>query len=295
MKKFLCAAILATLATSSVYAEEADEVTDLDIYASEEEVELTPQELQALEISQKVQNKSQIPVTEAGNGYVQFVYGAQKASVVCALLRVCDIQLQPGESIKEVFLGDTARWNIEPGTVGEGGIYSTAHIIIKPLDVNLKTNLVVTTNRRIYHVNLTSTKDQWMPQVSFVYPEDALAKFKAKQRIERQEIQKKTTPEGEYLGNLDFEYTVEGDKAPWYPVRVYNDGSKTIIEMPKAMEANEAPAFVVTRYSETSKSTEQLVNYRVQNNKYIVDAVFYEGTLIAGVGSDQTKVTIRRK
>ena len=61
------------------------------------------------------------------------------------------------------------------------------------------------------------------------------------------------------------------------------------------MEANEAPAFVVTRYSETSKSTEQLVNYRVQNNKYIVDAVFYEGTLIAGVGSDQTKVTIRRK
>lgn len=294
MKKLLSAAIFATLATT-VYADADADVTDLDIYAGDEEVELTPSEQQALEISQRVQEKSQIPVTEAGNGYVQFVYGAQKASVVCALLRVCDIQLQAGESTKEIFLGDAARWTVEPATVGEGGIYSTEHIIIKPLDVNLKTNLVVTTNRRIYHVNLTSTKDQWMPQVSFVYPEDAMAKFKAKQKIERQEVQKKTTPEGEYLGDLDFEYSIEGDKSPWYPVRVYNDGTKTIIEMPKTMASTEAPAFVVTQYAKDSKSTEQLVNYRVQNNKYIVDAVFYEGTLIAGVGSDQTKVTIRRK
>ena len=293
MKNLLNVAIFVALTTTT--AAYAEEVTDFDIYAGDEEVELTPSEQQALEISQKVQEKSQIPVTEAGNGYVQFVYGAQKASVVCALLRVCDIQLQPGESTKEVFLGDAARWTVEPATVGEGGIYSTEHIIIKPLDVNLKTNLVVTTNRRIYHVNLTSTKDQWMPQVSFVYPEDAMAKFKAKQKIERQEVVKKTTPDGEYLGNLDFAYYINGDKSPWYPVRVYNDGQKTIIEMPKAMEANEAPAFVVTKYSEDSKTTEQLVNYRVQNNKFIVDAVFFEGALIAGVGSDQTKVTITKK
>ena len=292
--KFITTLIFTALSALASNAYADDNIDDLDIYAGDDEVELTPIEQQALELSQKVQERQQIPVSEAGNGYVQFVYGAQKASVVCAILRICDIQLQPSEAVQEVFIGDSARWSIEPASVGEGGLYSTAHIIVKPLDTNIKTNLVVTTDRRIYHINLTATKDQWMPQVSFVYPEDAMAKFKAKQKQEKQEVYKKTTPEGEYLGNLDFKYEITGDQTVWYPVRVYNDGKKTIIEMPKAMESNEAPAFVVTKYNKDSKSTEQLVNYRVQKNKYIVDSLFFEGELIAGVGSDQTKVTIRR-
>ena len=64
--------------------------------------------------------------------------------------------------------------------------------------------------------------------------------------------------------------------------------------MPSAMNSNESPALLVTRYNKTSRNSEQLVNYRVQNNRYIVDALFYEAELVLGVGSDQDKVTVRR-
>ena len=85
-----------------------------------------------------------------------------------------------------------------------------------------------------------------------------------------------------------------GDDVAWKPVRVYNDGKKTIIEMPSTMNSNESPALLVTRYNKTSRNSEQLVNYRVQNNRYIVDALFYEAELVSGVGSEQDKVTVRR-
>ena len=80
----------------------------------------------------------------------------------------------------------------------------------------------------------------------------------------------------------------------WYPVRVYNDGVKTIIECPSAMNSNEAPSLIVTKFNKNSKNQEQLINYRLQNNKYIVDGLFYEAELISGVGSNQDKVVIRR-
>ena len=64
--------------------------------------------------------------------------------------------------------------------------------------------------------------------------------------------------------------------------------------MPETMQSNEAPAFLVTKLNKNSKNSDQLVNYRVQNNKYIVDTVFYEGKLIAGVGSNQDEVIITK-
>jgi type IV secretory pathway VirB9-like protein len=62
-----------------------------------------------------------------------------------------------------------------------------------------------------------------------------------------EERQDKTIPQtGEYLGDLSFDYDVDGSVA-WKPVRVYNDGRKTIIEMPKAMQQTESPSLLVVR------------------------------------------------
>lgn len=270
--------------------------SDIDVFNTDQkDPELTVQELKALELSQKIQNRNTIPATEGDNGYVQYVYGAQKATIVCTPLKICDIQLQTGESVQYTFIGDSSRWVLEPALVGSGGIYSTEHVIVKPLDTGLNTNLVIATDRRIYHINLVSHKTKYMPQVSFVYPEDAMAKFKAKQANRVQQIERQTIPEtGEILSNLDFDYEITGDKPVWFPVRAYNDGTRTIIEMPKTMTSNECPALIVTKYNSDSKDTEQLVNYRVQNNKFIVDAIFFEAELIAGVGKDQTKVIVKR-
>ena len=170
------------------------------------------------------------------------------------------------------------------------------HLLIKPLDVGLDTSLVVTTNRRTYHFRLRSSRTDFMPFVSFTYPEDAVAKWDTLRARQVKEHQKKTIPQtGASLDTLDFRYDVEGS-ASWKPVRVYNDGSKTIIEMPNTLSQNEAPTLLVVREEDSlfSEAETQMVNYRVHGTRYIVDTIFDKAMLIAGVGSTQDKVMITR-
>ena len=82
-------------------------------------------------------------------------------------------------------------------------------------------------------------------------------------------------------------------------MRVYNDGVKTIIQMPRTMEQTEAPTLLIVRGKDSifpwgGKAEEILVNYRVQSDRYIVDTLFDKAILIAGVGSQQERVTITR-
>jgi type IV secretion system protein VirB9 len=135
-----------------------------------------------------------------------------------------------------------------------------------------------------------------MPQVAFNYPEDAVLKWDAIKKREAKDKSDKTIPRtGEYLGDLSFSYDIEGD-APWKPVRVFNDGKKTIIQMPSAMAQTEAPTLLVVRKEGGLFSNDEtvMVNYRVQGDRYIVDSIFERAILIAGVEDDQDKVNIVR-
>lgn len=135
-----------------------------------------------------------------------------------------------------------------------------------------------------------------MPYVSFIYPEDAQAKWDAIRVKETIERHNNTIPlTGEYLGNLNFNYCITGNTR-WKPTRVFNDGVKTIIEMPQAMQQTQAPTLLVLRHGGLFKKAETvMVNYRVQNNRFIVDTVFDKAILIAGVGRNQEKITITRR
>lgn len=84
--------------------------------------------------------------------------------------------------------------------------------------------------------------------------------------------------------------------AAWKPVRIYNDGIKTIIQMPSIMQQLEAPTLLIVRHEGGLFSDEELVlvNYRVQSNRYIVDSVFDKAVMIIGVGDSQDRVTIIR-
>lgn len=271
---------------------------------------LTPAERDALRISQDWQERSATgirPVAGA-EGAVVFLFGATEPSIVCAVLQICDVQLQAGEQVNSINVGDSARWLIEPA-VSNSGPNETQHLIIKPMDVGLSTSLVVTTDRRTYHIKLSSTRYEFMSRVAFQYPDDVNAKWaalKAHNEVMRNEQSiavpggaasagSGSRPAAEYLSNLSFNYSVKG-KARWKPLRVFNDGVKTIIEMPEAMKQTEAPSLLVVRAGGSIKKSEDtsLVNYRVQGDRYIVDQVFDEAVMIAGVGKRQTRITIVR-
>ncbi|WP_291982932.1 P-type conjugative transfer protein TrbG [Candidatus Accumulibacter sp. ACC005] len=294
MKKVLYAMILGAMPAVALAAP-GDDLADL--YFSGKNPTLTKQEKVAIAIAEKWKasgGTGTAPVA-GPNGSIKFLYGAQQPSIVCAVLQVCDVALQPGEQVNSINLGDTARWTVEPAITGSGG-GEVQHLIIKPLDVGLETSLVVTTNRRTYHFRLRSHRTRYMPQVAFTYPEDAMAKWEAIKTREGRERRDNTLPQtGEYLGNLSFDYEVSGSAA-WKPLRVYNDGSKTIIQMPSTMAQGEAPTLLVVRQDGGLFSDDEtvMVNYRVQGNRYIVDAVFDKAILIAGVGSGQDRVTIQK-
>ena len=268
-----------------------------DAYFDGKNPDLTRQEKAALAIADKFSAATAVGIDPAPgpNGSIRFLYGSQQPSIVCAPLQVCDVALQPGEQVNSINLGDTVRWTVEPAITGSG-INEVQHLIIKPQDVGLESSLVVTTNRRTYYLRLRSHRSKYMPQVSFVYPEEATAKWESVKSKETKERQDKTLPEtGEYLGNLDFNYEIQGD-ASWKPVRVYNDGNKTIIQMSSTLSQTDAPSLLVVRKDGGLFTDDErvMVNYRLQDSRYIVDTIFDKAVLISGVGSSQDSVTIQR-
>lgn len=267
-----------------------------DRYFSPNNPALTAQEKAALAIAHKWRSNSNGALAAPGaDGAIRFPFGVQQVSIVCAVLQVCDVELQPGEQVNSIHLGDTARWIVEPAITGSGE-GEVLHLIIKPMDVGLETSLIATTNRRTYHMRLRSHRTAFMPRVGFTYADDAKAKWDAIKGREAKDRQDRTLPQtSEYLGDLNFSYDVSGSAA-WKPVRVYNNGKKTIIQMPAAMANTEAPTLLVVRKDGglfTDPET-VMVNYRVQGDRYIVDTVFDKAILVAGVGRGQDRVTITR-
>jgi type IV secretion system protein VirB9 len=298
MKKTSFLAVLAMLVPGIAAA-----TTETDLanqFFSTDNPKLTAQEKAGLDISRKwiASTSASVKPVPGPDGTIRFLFGQSQPSIVCAVMQVCDVELQPGEQVSSVNLGDAVRWLVEPALSGAGDD-AIQHLVIKPLDVGLETSLMVTTDRRTYHLRLRSHRTEYMPRVAFSYSESVDAKWAAvKKKVAAEQGRKATTdgPKNEYLGNLDFGYRVSGN-APFKPTRVYNDGVKTIIEMPPTFSQGEAPTLLVVRESGSvfKKDDEVMVNYRLQEGRYVVDTLFEKAVLIAGVGIGQRKITIERR
>lgn len=264
--------------------------TTPNITALSQENPLTAQEAAGVALAKKWINGTSKPVT-AGDGSVTYFFGKSQPVIVCAPLQICDLALEPGERINKngLNIGDSTRWGVTPSLSGEGDTQIT-NLIIKPADVGLVTSLVINTDRRTYSIRLVSRNKDWMPLVNFDYPE-ALKKswddFYATRAADRQA---KTLGNGLNIDNLDFEYRIEGD-APFRPVRVYNNGIKTFIELPRSVASGELPAVMVVNPGTGEK---EVVNYGWSNGKFIVDQLARQIVLVIGVGRQQQSVLISR-
>jgi len=204
--------------------------------------------------------------------------------------QITDIALQPGETLVgsgPVAAGDTVRWIIgdtESGTSAGKQV----HILVKPTRPELMTNLVINTDRRTYHMELRSTEKTYMASVSWQYPQDQLIALR-RQNVEAQAAQPVSS--GIDLAKVNFRYEVSGDRAPWKPLRAFDDGKQVFIEFPRGIGQGEMPPlFVVGPEGDTS----ELVNYRVRGNYMIVDRLFAAAELRFGAAKDQKRVRISR-
>jgi P-type conjugative transfer protein TrbG len=199
--------------------------------------------------------------------------------VITAPERVTDIALQPGESLVSVASGDTARWIIGDTTSGTGPEKRT-HILVKPFSSGLATNLVIATDRRTYHVTLSSTGRTALTALSWTYPQDALLAVK---RAAAEAQAAAPVAAGIAVEALNFNYVLSGDHPAWRPLRAFDDGRQTFVEFSATLVVGEAPPlFLVDRKGEA-----QLVNYRVNGRFYVVDRIFDVAELRLGMKRQQ--------
>ena len=197
--------------------------------------------------------------------------------VYAAVGRVTVVALQPGEELVTVAAGDTVRWIVGDTSSGSGADLRV-NVMVKPIRSGLKTNLVITTSRRTYLLELTSTEKAWMASVSWEYPKD---KMLALQRQAQAAGAAAPVDSGLSLEKIRFRYAVSGSNPPWKPLRAFDDGEKVYIQFPPGIAHGELPPLFVIG----AQGDGQLVNYRFRPPYYIVDRLFGAAELRLGGGN----------
>ena len=207
------------------------------------------------------------------NGIVKYDYSEGILyQIYTSPKHITDIRLQRGESLNgSPCAGDTANWELVH-TISGTGKTAQEHIIVKPVKPGLETNLVILTNKRIYYIDLKSSKGSYMAGVSWIYPDEKRVEF------ENKTIRKPIGPDLS-LNDLNFNYKIAGN-APYKPIAVFDDKKKTFIQFrPDIAQSELPPLFVLSNEKQA-----QLVNYRysVENNYYVIDMIFEAAMLKMG-------------
>jgi type IV secretion system protein VirB9 len=191
--------------------------------------------------------------------------------VYAAVGQVTDIALQEGETLSDtgaVAAGDTVRWVIGEASSGAGASRRT-HILVKPTDPGIRTNLVINTDRRTYHIELRATPAAFMASVGWSYPQDELIAI-ARRRAAAETVAKTQVQTGIDPAKLDFAYCLKGDNPPWKPVQVFDDGAKTYLLFPETIAQSELPPLFLIG----ERKQAELLNYRVVGRYILVDRLF---------------------
>ncbi len=204
--------------------------------------------------------------------------------VYAAVGQITTIALEPGESLTgagPIAAGDTARWIIGDTESGSGA-NRRVHILVKPTRPDIATNLVVTTDRRTYMLELRAREALYMPAVAWSYP--------APPPGQRQTVPAAPVIPAEAGRNYRYALQMQGDSPPWRPVSVFDDGRRVYVVFPAGIVQGEMPPIFVLG----ADGEPQIANSRVHHNVLIVDRLFGAAELRLGGGSRQQVVRIVR-
>ena len=181
------------------------------------------------------------------------------------------LYLEPGEfliSDGSVYGGNTHDFQLEHSFfVSEGQRTNVVHI--KPISAGKRTNIVLPTNYRIYHILLYSYNDTFMPVVRFRYPLDGFnsSGFAG------------VGGESGYflsadLASVDFDYSIlytSPNPPKWNPTVAFTDGQRTYIQFPSPFGVSVTPVLYAGDISE-GRDTLRIYDYSVRGDFYIVNA-----------------------
>lgn len=228
-----------------------------------------------------------------------FPFGHSQPVLATVPLRASVIELEPGEVVYGIAAGDTERFAYETTYTGRSG--DTPVVLVKPLDFDVTTNLVISTDRRIYHVTLDSPpatssarqrssrsgadrsgtenpQERYARHIRFYYPDEALARLADGLGVATALSGQTETLAS--LSDLHFGYHVAGDHDVTGSIaRVFDDGVHTYIEMTaEAQLSGAAPVLFVLGPG----GQRETLNYTLRDGRYITDRTFSRAELVLG-------------
>ncbi|MFY9781630.1 MAG: TrbG/VirB9 family P-type conjugative transfer protein [Candidatus Baltobacteraceae bacterium] len=199
----------------------------------------------------------------------------------------CDIELQAGETIRRAFLSDTVRWKLADGVSGANNV---PHLVVKPTQSGIWTTLTVFTDRRSYHIRLTSSQNLEAEYVGFTYDADRAAAAKQANDQARAAAAAAAAIDATYTcKDLDAKYVASGANE-FRNAQVCNDGKHTYINAPDWSGDLPMP------YS-LDNGTDEIANYSFdpRHRQFILDGVPKKLALIRGSDHGQLRTTFERK
>ena len=258
-------------------------------------------------------------------GIVTFAFGDSDPVLSCTVLRACLVELQSGEQlVDEPIAGDQARWIITKARTGAGG--ASTLVIVKPKACDISTNLILSTDRRIYDLDLdspacksggTNPKQQYTRHVRFEYPDDsarALASVAAAPDGEASssphasgshESQSETSntfmPDSAAL-NRDYRvargrrgpFGIFGHKPlefPWLPTMIADDGAHVYITLPPDAKRHAAPVL----YAIENDGSRTMLNFTLRDGVIVTDRIFKRGLFVLAAGNSEQRLEFENR
>lgn len=234
-----------------------------------------------------------------------FDFSEGTPTIDCLPARVCSIELEAGEIILGRAMGDPDRWLYQELPAGNG---EAQHVLLAfmPKVFGARTNLIVTTNRRVYTLALVSAevdKADTGPsaplteRARFRYPQTwAEARSVSASEIAGVVKTEKVTSPSASPDDLDFRYAITEPRKVkrrfhWRPT-VYDDGAFTYVLLPKrlatlpvvrGLDANHEPFPLNETYHRGGRGTYVTIPRLVNQLE-----------IFLGVGSDRKSMTVQR-
>ena len=229
-------------------------------------------------------------------------------TIYAAPLNITDIVFPKGEKIISQAAGDTVRWQIATTYSGENKDMHW-HILIKPQKSYIYNTMIITTNKRVYHLILKSVdQDQAMVSVKWNYPGKMVQGFSGADLGDMSVMSEnkglipppqKSSAMDLNLSNMRFNYEwrmLKGGTPLWYPQQIFSSGHQTYIKFPHEVVVSNATMpvpFVQTNDGEYGTSN---FNWRMKGDYMVIDTVIKSAYLKAGTKkSGETVIEIRQK
>jgi len=254
---------------------------------------------------------------------ISYRFGESEPVVTCTVLRACVIELEVAEAlVDDPIAGDQARWIITTARAGKGG--ASTLVIVKPKACEVTTNLVLSTDRRIYDLDLdsppcparaTNPKRAYTRHIRFSYPNESngftgspapestlteIADSVPRKPGELHGVEKSNRSDTAW----NTQYRVVRDSRgpfgflgrkhavfPWQPTRIADDGAHIYVSLPPLARKYPSPVL----YALEDDDSRTIVNYNLRDSVIVTDRLFKRGVLVIPSGEEEQTLVFENR